>query len=109
MDLEEFDLPIEYHLTITKKRQLEVTTEGLIAVLALLKAHSVIATFFTTAYYAENNSELIKKLWMKATNLPRIFAIILTIIRTMFYLQNKSLKRFQVLKSLEFEAQDLRH
>lgn len=61
-DLEEFDLPLEYNQPINKEEQLNVTTEGLITLLSILKENTIKATFFTTAYYAENNTNLIKKI-----------------------------------------------
>ncbi len=61
-DLEEFDLPIEYNIEIAKEKQLEVTNEGLTVLLKILEKYSIIATFFTTAYYAENNPKIIKKI-----------------------------------------------
>jgi len=61
-DLEEFDLPIEYNILITKEKQLKVTNEGLNALLTILEKYSIIATFFTTAYYAENNPKIIKNI-----------------------------------------------
>lgn len=54
-DIEEFDLPEEYLIHIEKDEQLEVCTQGLEKVLSVLKKHQVVATFFTTAFYAENN------------------------------------------------------
>jgi len=61
-DLEEFDLPIEYNVIISKVRQLEVATEGLLNILELLKKHQIVVTFFITAYFAENRPALIKKI-----------------------------------------------
>lgn len=53
-DVEEFDLPEEYNAPIEKSEQLNVSSRGLTQVLALLRKHRVVATFFTTAFYAEN-------------------------------------------------------
>lgn len=54
-DLEEFDLPEEYQIMVPKSEQLEVASQGLDQVIGLLRKHKIKATFFTTAYYAENN------------------------------------------------------
>jgi len=61
-DLEEFDLPEEYQQTISKEAQIDIATKGLMPLLALLEKHKVQATFFTTAYYAEQKSEIVKKI-----------------------------------------------
>ena len=59
-DLEEFDLPEEYNIPINKEEQLNVTTQGLKNLLTLLDKYNIQATFFTTAYYAIKNPDLIK-------------------------------------------------
>lgn len=61
-DVEEFDLPEEYQLTIDKGKQLAISTQGLLDVLAILRKHQVMATFFTTAFYAENNPQIIRQI-----------------------------------------------
>ncbi len=61
-DLEEFDLPEEYSIAIEKKQQLQISTDGLENLLVILRKHSIRATFFTTAFYAENNQELMSVL-----------------------------------------------
>ncbi|OAD44745.1 polysaccharide deacetylase family protein [Polaribacter atrinae] len=61
-DLEEFDLPLEYNLEISIDKQLEIGTNGLIILLEILKKHSIKATFFTTAFFAESRPQLIKKI-----------------------------------------------
>ncbi len=59
-DIEEFDLPEEYNIPINKEEQLNVTTQGLKSLLILLDKYNIQATFFTTAYYAIKNPDLIK-------------------------------------------------
>ena len=61
-DLEEFDLPLEYNIEINQQTQLDISTKGLKNLLDVLKRNKVVATFFTTAYYAENNISLIQEL-----------------------------------------------
>lgn len=61
-DLEEFDLPLEFNADIDFNAQLQVTTNGLNNLLAVLKEHHVKATFFTTACYAENNEAVLHEL-----------------------------------------------
>jgi Polysaccharide deacetylase len=61
-DLEEFDLPLEYDIQITKECQLTTSTDGLMTLLEILDKHKVKATFFTTAYYAENNQKIMQSL-----------------------------------------------
>jgi peptidoglycan/xylan/chitin deacetylase (PgdA/CDA1 family) len=61
-DLEEFDLPEEYQQRISKEEQLRIATEGLLAVLGLLDKLQIRATFFTTAYYAEQRPDLLLRI-----------------------------------------------
>lgn len=61
-DLEEFDLPEEYKQTISKESQVEITTQGLMPLLAILDKHEIRATFFTTAYYAEQKPDVVRKI-----------------------------------------------
>lgn len=64
-DLEEFDLPEEYQQTISKEEQIRTSTEGLQSILALLDKYNVQATFFTTAYYAENQPDIMREIAKK--------------------------------------------
>jgi hypothetical protein len=61
-DLEEFDLPIEFGCPISAQDQINVTNNGLKRLTGLLSKFNIHATFFTTAFYAERNQELIKSL-----------------------------------------------
>jgi peptidoglycan/xylan/chitin deacetylase (PgdA/CDA1 family) len=61
-DLEEFDLPIEFGFQISEADQITVTNTGLQKLTGLLAKYNIPATFFTTAFYADKNKELIKSL-----------------------------------------------
>lgn len=61
-DLEEFDLPLEYHEQISPARQIEVSRQGLKNLLKILSKQQVVATFFVTANFSLKNKKLIKKL-----------------------------------------------
>ena len=61
-DLEEFDLPLEYGQPIDKDRQISISTAGLQVLLSILKEYDIDATFFTTAYYAECQPQLIERI-----------------------------------------------
>jgi peptidoglycan/xylan/chitin deacetylase (PgdA/CDA1 family) len=61
-DLEEFDLPLEYKQAISNLEQMEVTSKGMNLLLPVLEKENISCTFFTTANYAQQKPELIKKL-----------------------------------------------
>lgn len=61
-DLEEFDLPLEFHEPISPKQQIEISRAGLKELLKILEREKVPATFFVTAKFALANKKLIKKL-----------------------------------------------
>lgn len=61
-DIEEFDMPLEYEGQISFDKQIEISRQGLISILDLLKKHNAKATFFSTVVFAENNQDLIKRL-----------------------------------------------
>lgn len=61
-DLEEFDLPLEFGSQISVEGQINVTNNGLQRLTGLLSKYKIPATFFTTAFYADKNKELIKSL-----------------------------------------------
>jgi peptidoglycan/xylan/chitin deacetylase (PgdA/CDA1 family) len=61
-DLEEFDLPLEYNCPISEEQQFEVTNEGLLNLMALLKIYNVRSTFFITGNFCERNHQIVKKL-----------------------------------------------
>jgi hypothetical protein len=61
-DLEEFDLPLEFGCPISDEDQINVTNNGLQRLTTMLSKYNIPATFFTTAFYADKNKELIKSL-----------------------------------------------
>lgn len=61
-DIEEFDMPAEYGVEISKEEQLRISTEGLVILLDLLKSKDVKATFFVTGVFAINCSELVRRM-----------------------------------------------
>jgi peptidoglycan/xylan/chitin deacetylase (PgdA/CDA1 family) len=61
-DLEEFDIPEEYGQVVPENEKLKVTTKGLETVLNLLEKLDLKATFYTTAFFAEANKELVKEI-----------------------------------------------
>ena len=58
LDVEEFDLPNEYGLSISPEEGIAVTSEGLIRVLRLLESLDVQATCFVTAKFAQSRPDL---------------------------------------------------
>jgi len=61
-DIEEFDMPLEYHGGISFEEQIEISKKGLENILYILNKHNIKATFFSTVIFAENNKYLIEKL-----------------------------------------------
>jgi peptidoglycan/xylan/chitin deacetylase (PgdA/CDA1 family) len=61
-DLEEFDIPEEYGQKVPETEQMEVTLRGMERLTAVLDAHDIRATFFTTGHFADQNPELIRRL-----------------------------------------------
>jgi hypothetical protein len=61
-DIEEFDLPFEHNQIIDFPEQLNVSTKGTQAILAILRAARVKATFFCTANYSVNKPDVIKQI-----------------------------------------------
>ena len=61
-DIEEFDMPFEYHKTIGFDEQLRISTEGTFTLLGLLEKHNIKATFYCTANYAMHKPEVIAKI-----------------------------------------------
>ncbi|MFC4261586.1 polysaccharide deacetylase family protein [Ferruginibacter yonginensis] len=60
-DVEEFDLPIEYNDIISMDEQLAIGKKGLNEILSIVEQCKVSATLFTTAHFANNNKDEIKK------------------------------------------------
>ena len=61
-DVEEFDIAEEYGQTVDLETKIRVSTEGLQKILRLLAKHDVKATFFCTAFFAEQQPKLIAEL-----------------------------------------------
>ncbi|CAD7815241.1 Peptidoglycan-N-acetylmuramic acid deacetylase PdaA [Chryseobacterium aquaeductus] len=61
-DIEEFDMPFEYHGKISFEDQISISQIGLTRILDLLKKHNAKATFFSTVIFAENSKNLIERL-----------------------------------------------
>jgi len=61
-DLEEFDLPHEFGCPISEEDQIRITNNGMQKLTGLLSEYNLQATFFTTAFYAEKNQDLLKSL-----------------------------------------------
>ncbi len=61
-DIEEFDLPREYGVKITDEQMYRVSKEGLFNIINLLRKYNLKATFFVTANFAKEYSNLVKEL-----------------------------------------------
>ena len=61
-DIEEFDLPLEYGLSLSWEEQIRISSEGCRKILSCLSRYKVKATFFCTARFAENTPELIREI-----------------------------------------------
>ncbi|MEO5681117.1 MAG: polysaccharide deacetylase family protein [Chitinophagaceae bacterium] len=61
-DLEEFDIPNEYGAALPVAEQLAVTQTGMANLLPLLTRLQIPVTFFTTAFYAQQNKTVVKEL-----------------------------------------------
>jgi len=64
-DVEEFDMPLEYGCPIEPQRQLSLARMGLERILPLLDREGMYTTLFTTAHYADNFPEDIRRLAAK--------------------------------------------
>lgn len=65
IDLEEFDLPEEYGYTLPIEEKLQVSLPGMQALDAVMDKHSVTATIFTTAFWANHNKDYMRSLAAK--------------------------------------------
>jgi peptidoglycan/xylan/chitin deacetylase (PgdA/CDA1 family) len=65
IDLEEFDLPLEYGLFLSVNEQMSITNQGLIKVNHLLDEYNIKATFFITSTYARANPSIIREIGTK--------------------------------------------
>jgi peptidoglycan/xylan/chitin deacetylase (PgdA/CDA1 family) len=62
VDVEEFDIPLEYGQAISMDEQLSVSAEGMVALHGLLRSLGIKATLFTTAFWAESHHRFIQDL-----------------------------------------------
>lgn len=62
MDVEEFDIPEEFGDRVTAEEKLSVSHAGLLRALELFDKYDVRATFFITAYWAQQYPVLVKQL-----------------------------------------------
>lgn len=61
-DIEEFDMPFEYHRKISFEDQISISTEGTLIILDLLKKNNLKATFFSTVTFAQNATAVISRI-----------------------------------------------
>lgn len=61
-DIEEFEMPREYGDPIPFDKQIEVSREGTIRILNLLKKQNIKATFYTTANFASHAEDIVKRI-----------------------------------------------
>lgn len=64
-DLEEFDIPNEYGATLSVEEQLAVTRQGLCRLLPVLEQLNIPATFFTTAFFAQQDKMMVKQISLR--------------------------------------------
>jgi hypothetical protein len=62
IDVEEFDLPLEYNCPISEENQFKIAREGLLRLTDLLNRQNIKATFFITGIFCERNPGWIKTL-----------------------------------------------
>ena len=65
LDVEEFDVPLEYGMKIGLDEQIEVSTRGLLLLKSLFEKHNIEITIFCTGQFALLKPELIKELSIK--------------------------------------------
>lgn len=61
-DIEEFDMPLEYKGSISFEEQIRISREGTIRILDILRKYNAKATFFSTVIFAQNNTDVVKRL-----------------------------------------------
>jgi peptidoglycan/xylan/chitin deacetylase (PgdA/CDA1 family) len=60
-DVEEFDMPLEYHFPISAEEQMRVGKAGLDILMPMIDSHSVASTLFTTANFAQYYPDAIRE------------------------------------------------
>jgi hypothetical protein len=61
-DIEEFDMPFEYQREVSFEEQIAISKAGTIKILDILKKHNVKATFFSTVIFAQQVTDVIKRI-----------------------------------------------
>lgn len=61
-DIEEFEMPREYGDPIPFTDQIQISKEGTIKILDLLKKYNITATFYTTANFAQHAEDIVKRI-----------------------------------------------
>lgn len=61
-DIEEFDMPLEYGKPLSLEAQIRVSARGTAAILDMLKAQRITATFFSTVVFARHAPDLIARI-----------------------------------------------
>ena len=61
-DIEEFDMPLEYGKEISFEDQMQISIQGTTSILDILEKHTIKATFFSTATFAINAPEIMKRI-----------------------------------------------
>jgi len=64
-DIEEFDLPREYNVSIKNNEMFEISYKGCKRILSILKKYNIISTFFVSAKFAKKYPNLIKEISKK--------------------------------------------
>lgn len=61
-DIEEFEMPREYGDPIPFTDQIQISKEGTVKILDLLKKYNITATFYTTANFAQHAEDIVKRI-----------------------------------------------
>jgi len=61
-DIEEFDIPLEYGMSLPLKEQIGVSIEGANVILKILRENEIKATFFSTVVFASHAPEVIQRI-----------------------------------------------
>ncbi|SFH78167.1 polysaccharide deacetylase family protein [Halpernia frigidisoli] len=102
-DIEEFDMPFEYKGEISFEKQIEISRNGLISILELLKKHNAKATFFSTVIFAKENQDLVKKLLSEGHELASH-----TWFHSKFEVEDLKKSRLELSQLFETEVKGLR-
>ena len=62
LDVEEFDIPLEYNYPISSAQQMQVGKAGLDAVLSVIQPHNIACTMFTTANFADHFPQAVQEM-----------------------------------------------